>query len=984
MKWTRWALLALFLLAFALRVYRLDFQSIWTDEGFVASLASRSLPELLAVWSISPQESYSSLSHLGTDLVGLAAETDIHPPLYYFLIHFWTLLAGSGEFALRFPAVFFGVLIIPLLFVLGKRVLGPKAAFLAAAFAALSPFYLDFSQQVRMYTLVTFLAVLSMYSFHRAFEDGRRPWWIVHSLSTGLALYTHYFAVTVAVVQAILILVGVIRAWRGLMKPADTRGGNGTYGVSPHPTPGGQGRPPVRLEEPDGQGRPPLFATDRPSTLDSRLRLWLCSQAGALLLLAPWVPFALRQVLDYQNRSLLSPDWQTVLPRTWQAFNLGLSVDSSQMLPVVVAILAVALVGLALFWWRVAPERTSLTALLLYLLLPLLVGLAIFRIKPMFHPKYFMMASPAYYLLLGAAGYGLWRSLRWGALLPVVFVFASLAYAAQAYYFDARYWKDDTRAVARYLEDRAAPQDLVLSDLVEPLSHYYRGQAPAYYLPGEEETAPQRLASLARGGAKVFLLHYEHAYTDAQDLIPFLLEREGDKLGEKGFRGYTVREYRLRQVATFVAAQGISGQGAVLEDKLALEGSLVGAAGSEREETESLSVASGGRIWATLGWRLDTPTAANYKASLSLIDERGHVAAQSDRVILRGMDPTSHWMPGERARNYYILPVFPGVVPGEYKLSLRVYEDFPSPQPGAGGPGVRFLGDEVSLGRVGVTSPPGLVEISSQDMGTPSRVQLGPLEGLGYTLARRQYQPGETIALTLFLRATEAMERDYRLRFQLRDSQGVVRWQWNSSLAYPTSRWKKGDGIRDWQDLPMSGRLSPGEYRLWMGIVPAANEPLDLPWDLGSIQVLDRPRLFVPPPVSQPLRAELDGKVALLGYDLEGEFRPGGTLRLSLYWQALKPMDESYTVFAHLIDLRNRIWAQHDGIPARDNPTSGWLKGEVLVDKHVLTIRGDAQPGDYVLEVGMYDALSGLRLEVGATGARVVERAIWIGEVMVR
>ncbi|MDP2728455.1 MAG: glycosyltransferase family 39 protein [Dehalococcoidia bacterium] len=926
MRWTRLGLLALFLLAFALRVYRLDFQSIWVDEGFVVDLASRSFQELVSVWSISPQEGYASLSRLGVDLTGLAAETDIHPPLYYFLIHFWLPLAGRSEFALRFLSVFFGSLTIPLVFILGKRLVNSRVAFLASAISALSPFYLDFSQQVRMYTLVTFLAVLSMYSFYRAFEDRRRIYLVVYALSTALALYTHYFAITVVLVQAVLI---VARATRN--------------------------REPARL-----------------------LGLWLATQSGAALLLLPWVPFALRQVFNYQNRSLLSPDWQTVLPRTWQAFNLGLAVDGNQMAPLLVVLLAVLLVGLALAWWRFASARPGLAALLLYLALPLLVGLVIFRFKPMFHPKYFMMASPAYYLLLGAAVYGIWRHLRWAAVPVGLFLFAALSYASVSYFFDARYWKDDTRAVARYLEAKATSQDLVLSDLMEPLGYYYGGEAPAYYLPGDESSVPDRLASLARDRGRVFLVHYEHSYTDAQGLIPFLLEREGDKLDDKGFRGYSLREYQLNPGAGFALAAEPPSPGANFEGKLALEGWRVGAGGSGEPLTPPM-VPSGGRIWATLAWRLMTPGAADYRASIYLTDGRGHVAAQNDSPILRGMDSTSRWLPGEGARNYYTIPIFRGVAPGEYGLHLRVYATSQSHGQGTSSPSLRYLGDEVDLGKVSVTSPLRPVEFSAQDMDTPSTVQMGPIEGLGYTLTRRQYRPGDVLPLALFLRASQVPDRDYQFRFELRDNQGVQRWQWESPPVYPTSRWKKGDGVRDWQDLPLTGRLSPGEYHLWIGLSPAG-----LLWDLGSIQVLDRPRSFAPPLISHPLRAELEGKLALLGYDLEGELRPGSAFKLTLYWQALAPVDESYTVFAHLLDGQNRIWAQHDGVPAGDSPTSGWREGEVVTDRHVLTIRADASPGEYALEVGMYDARSGRRVAVSSTQARVVDQALRLGEVQVR
>ncbi|MDP2663269.1 MAG: hypothetical protein Q8R28_21345, partial [Dehalococcoidia bacterium] len=70
MKWSRFALPGILLLAFGLRSYHLGFQSIWTDEGFVFGLASRSLAELFAVWNISPQEGYAGLSRLGQDLAG--------------------------------------------------------------------------------------------------------------------------------------------------------------------------------------------------------------------------------------------------------------------------------------------------------------------------------------------------------------------------------------------------------------------------------------------------------------------------------------------------------------------------------------------------------------------------------------------------------------------------------------------------------------------------------------------------------------------------------------------------------------------------------------------------------------------------------------------------------------------------------------------------------------------------------------------------
>ncbi|MDO8688662.1 MAG: glycosyltransferase family 39 protein [Dehalococcoidia bacterium] len=930
MKSSRLVLLGILLLAFGLRSYHLGFQSIWTDEGFVFGLASRSLSELIAVWNISPQEGYASLSRLGQDLAGLAVETDIHPPLYYFLVHFWMDVAGRSEFALRFPSVFFGALTLPLMYAWGKRLAGSGAALIACGLGALSPFYLDFSQQVRMYTLVTFLAVLSMYCFHRAFTDGRRLHWIGYTLSICLALYTHYFAITVVLVQGLLAVTS-LRSRRDL----------------------------------------------------ARSGYWLASAGGAAILLAPWAPFALRQVFDYQNHSLLAPNWQTVFYSTWQTFNLGVTVNALQVAPILAAILAVFTVGLGLALKRGVPPRSGLAVLLAYMVLPLLVGLALFRLKPMFHPKYFMMASPAYLLLLGIAVCSFRRSLRWLAPPVGLFVVAALVYGVGSYFLDSRYWKDDTRAVGLYLDSRAVPQDLVIADLVEPLDYYYDGKAPAYYLPGDAATAPGRLAALVRDRKSVFLVHYEHAYTDPQGLIPFLLERASAKVEEKDFRGYSLDEYTLRPGAFFELGAGATSPDASFQGKLTLEGAHYGG-----EEAPSASdppvVASDGRVWAELGWRLDAQADADYKASLSLVDSRGHLAAQKDSMILRGLDPTSRWTPGDEARNYYALPIYSGVEPGEYRLRLSVYAPQPTTESGGADLANRLLGDEVTLGKILVTAPRLAVEFAPQDMGTQSRAQLGPIDGLGYTISSRQYRPGDVVPLALFMRAPNPIQPDLRFRFEMMDGQGVSAWQWESSPQYPTSKWRSGDGVRDWQDVPLSARLAAGDYRLVVGLTPAAGVASESRWDLGTIRIVDRQRVFSAPPMSHTLQAEVGGKIALLGYDLDGDPRPGGTVKLTLYWQARQPTDQGYAVFAHLLDGQSHIWAQHDGTPGGDMPTSGWLQGEVVVDRHDLAIRSDAPPGEYVLEVGMYDPRTGLRLAASARDVQVVDQALWIQRVQVK
>jgi hypothetical protein len=104
----------------------------------------------------------------------------------------------------------------------------------------------------------------------------------------------------------------------------------------------------------------------------------------------------------------------------------------------------------------------------------------------------------------------------------------------------------------------------------------------------------------------------------------------------------------------------------------------------------------------------------------------------------------------------------------------------------------------------------------------------------------------------------------------------------------------------------------------------------------------------------------LGGKVSLYGYDLSTDvLRPGDTLVLTLYWQALTPMETPYTVFTHLLDESNQVRGQMDGQPQGGaRPTTGWVPQEYLRDDYQLEVHADAPPGGYPIEVGMYDASS--------------------------
>jgi hypothetical protein len=148
---------------------------------------------------------------------------------------------------------------------------------------------------------------------------------------------------------------------------------------------------------------------------------------------------------------------------------------------------------------------------------------------------------------------------------------------------------------------------------------------------------------------------------------------------------------------------------------------------------------------------------------------------------------------------------------------------------------------------------------------------------------------------------------------------------------------------------------------VWRGQSPA---PASAPGVAGTISMPTAPAAAAPVALSdpsQPLNVQFGERVRLLDYDLE----LGAPPRLTLRWQALTEIDASYTVFVHLLDEDSRLWAQSDSVPGRGTlPTTGWVPGKIVTDEHEISISAEAPSGDYVIEIGIYDADTGQRLSV--------------------
>ena len=138
----------------------------------------------------------------GAMLVNLRA-TDVHPPLYFAVLWEVVRALGSGEAAVRVPSMVAGVALIPMLYLLGKEAYDRRTGVVAAILGTVAPFLVWYSQEVRMYSLFSLLAVVALWAQVRAVRRGRVWEWTVYALASAAMVWTQYFGVLQVVVQQV-------------------------------------------------------------------------------------------------------------------------------------------------------------------------------------------------------------------------------------------------------------------------------------------------------------------------------------------------------------------------------------------------------------------------------------------------------------------------------------------------------------------------------------------------------------------------------------------------------------------------------------------------------------------------------------------------------------------------------------------------------------------------------------------------------------
>jgi mannosyltransferase len=136
-----------------------------------------------------------------------ALKHDGAPPLFYYLLHFWIALFGNSDLATRSLSGLFGVLTLPVAWCVGRRFGGRAVAWTLVILLASAPFAVYYSTEARMYSLVILLTGCGFLALHRALTKPRVGNLVALAVVTAALLYTQYWALYLAIMVGIWLLV---------------------------------------------------------------------------------------------------------------------------------------------------------------------------------------------------------------------------------------------------------------------------------------------------------------------------------------------------------------------------------------------------------------------------------------------------------------------------------------------------------------------------------------------------------------------------------------------------------------------------------------------------------------------------------------------------------------------------------------------------------------------------------------------------------
>lgn len=390
-----------------------------------------------------------------TEFIRFYMLKNVHLPLHNTLLHFWIILFGSSETTVRIFSAIFGILSLPAFYLLSRQILKKKWALAATAIGAISPFWIWYSREIRMYTLLTLITILSYYFFIKIIRKNELKYYVLYTLVNLAGIFTHYFFFLVLMAQAVFFFSTWKISWNS--------------------------KTIIRKKE--------IF------------QKLLAVAAILLIIFSPWV----YGFLKTYGSGTLAPELKKPT-----SFNIVLSffefTFGYQPEKVTTALIAlwplVVLIGF-IFLAKRNPIQPIILLLIIGIILPVFFTfmVSIFY-RPVYLTRYLIIITPLYYILVAwvlSESKGLFQKV----FLTLLAIGLSATFINQYLSRDIAV-KENYREAAIYISNQTTPRDIIALAppyLIYPFQYYYRGPAQLVSLPiwdkrkgAIPEISPERLA----------------------------------------------------------------------------------------------------------------------------------------------------------------------------------------------------------------------------------------------------------------------------------------------------------------------------------------------------------------------------------------------------------------------------------------------------------------------------------------------------------
>lgn len=186
---TPWVVGAIVLLGALLRFTTVGEQSFWYDEAVTWGIVAHGLGHVLST----------------------VPKSESTPPLYYVVLWLWTRIFGLGDAGLRSFSALCSTLTIPVVWLIGRRLVSNRVGLVAALLTAVNPFLFWYAQEARSYSMLLLMSALSLLALVHALALPTRRRVLVWGLVSAVALATHYYAAVSIVPEAAWLALALDR-----------------------------------------------------------------------------------------------------------------------------------------------------------------------------------------------------------------------------------------------------------------------------------------------------------------------------------------------------------------------------------------------------------------------------------------------------------------------------------------------------------------------------------------------------------------------------------------------------------------------------------------------------------------------------------------------------------------------------------------------------------------------------------------------------